>query len=86
MTPGITHFEANSGKASGIGPERDHVYTHYFVGGNAAVTGVIGSEVHQQMAEERLKSAAKLELEAEKKDTEAEITVKVTNSGAGHNF
>jgi len=33
-----------------------------------------------------LKSAAKLELEAEKKDTEAEITVKVTNSGAGHNF
>ncbi|NQE45005.1 hypothetical protein C5S31_03145 [ANME-1 cluster archaeon GoMg2] len=84
MTPGITHFEANPGKASGIGPERDHVYTHYFVGGNAAVTGVIGSEVHQQMAEERLKSAATLALEAEKKVTEAELTVKVTNVGAGH--
>jgi len=84
MTPGITHFEANPGKASGIGPERDHVYTHHFVGGNAVVTGVIGSEVHQRMAEERLKSAATLELEAEKKDTEAEITVKVTNVGAGH--
>jgi len=84
MTPGITHFEANPGKASGIGPARDHVYTHYFVGGNAAVTGVIGSEVHQQMAEERLKSAATLVLEAEKKVTEAEITVKVTNVGAGH--
>lgn len=84
MTPGVTHFEANSGKASGIGPERDHVYTHYFVGGNAAVTGVVGSEVHQRMAEERLKSAATLELETEKKDTKTEITVKVTNSGAGH--
>ncbi len=44
----------------------------------------MGSEVHQQMAEERLKSAATLALEAEKKDTEAEITVKVTNAGAGH--
>ncbi len=84
MTSGITHFEANPGKASGIGPERDHIYTHYFVGGNAAVTGIMGSEVHQRMAEERLKSAATLELEAEKKDNEAEITVKVTNSGAGH--
>jgi PGF-CTERM protein len=52
MTPGVTHFEANPGKASGIGPERDHVYTHHFVGGNAVVTGVIGSEVHQRMAEE----------------------------------
>ncbi len=84
MTPGVTHFEANPGKASEIGPERDHVYTHYFVGGNAAVTGIMGSEVHQKMAEERLKSAATLALEAEKKDTEAEITVKVTNAGAGH--
>ncbi len=84
MTPGITHFEANPGKASGIGPDRDHVYTHHFVGGNAAVTGVVDSEVHQRMAEERLKSAATLELETEKKDTEAEITVTVTNSGAGH--
>jgi len=84
MTPGVTHFEANPGKASGIGPDRDHVYTHYFVGGNAAVTGVVGSEVHQRMAEERLKSAATLELEVEEKDTEAEITVKVTNVGAGH--
>ena len=84
MTPGITHFEANPGKASGIGPDRDHVYTHHFVGGNAVVTGVVGSEVHQRMAEERLRSAATLKLEAEKKDTEAEIRVKVTNSGAGH--
>jgi PGF-CTERM protein len=84
MTPGITHFEANPGKASGIGPYRDNVYTHYFVGGNAAVTGVMGSEVHQKMAEERLKSAATLALDAEMKDNEAEITVEVTNVGAGH--
>jgi hypothetical protein len=84
MTPGVTHFEANPGKASGIGPYRDHVYTHYFVGGNAAVTGVTGSEVHQRMAEDRLKSAATLALDAEMKDNEAEITVEVTNAGAGH--
>jgi hypothetical protein len=84
MTPGITHFEANPGKASSIGPERDHIYTHYFVGGNAALTGVIGSEVHQRMAEERLKSAAKLELEAKKEGNNTEVTVTVTNIGAGH--
>ncbi len=84
MTHGITHFEANPGKASEIGPGRDHVYTHYFVGGNAAVTGVMGSEVHQRMAIERLKSAATLELVIAEKDSEAEVMVKVTNSGAGH--
>lgn len=84
MTPGITHFEANPGKAFSIGPEREHIYTHYFVGGNAAIPDLMGSEVHQRMAEERLQSAAHLELEALQEGDRINVTVTVTNSGAGH--
>ncbi|MDY6964650.1 MAG: PGF-CTERM sorting domain-containing protein [Halobacteriota archaeon] len=86
MTPGITQFEANPGRSTSIGPEREHIYTHYFVGGNAAVPGLLGSDVHKKMAEERLKSAAKLELEVPDAiaGEEAEIRVSVTNVGAGH--
>ena len=86
MTPGITQFEANPGKSTSMGPEREHIYTHYFVGGNVAVPVLLESEVHRKMAEDRLKSAAKLELEVSdaKAGEEAEIKVKVTNIGAGH--
>ena len=40
--------------------------------------------MHKRMAEERLKSAANLELEAIKEGNTTKITVKVTNIGAGH--
>ncbi|MDY6865326.1 MAG: multiheme c-type cytochrome [Halobacteriota archaeon] len=86
MTPGITKYEANPGKSALTGPEREHIYTHYFVGGNSVLPGLLDSEVHEKMAQERLKSAATLELtipEAGAGD-EAEIKVKVTNVGAGH--
>ncbi|VUT28105.1 MAG: putative cytochrome c [Candidatus Syntrophoarchaeum sp. GoM_oil] len=78
MTPGITHFEKNPGKASSIGPDREHIYTHYFVGGST----VIGS--NQDMAEARLKAAAKLELELTENGDEVNALVTVTNIGAGH--
>lgn len=86
MTPGITQFEANPGKSASMGPERDHIYTHYFVGGNVAVPGLLESDAHKKMAEERLKSAAKVELDVSdsKAGEEAEIKVSVTNVGAGH--
>ena len=86
MTPGITQYEANPGKSASMGPDREHIYTHNFVGGNAAVPGLLKSDVHKKMAEERLKSAAKLELEVPEVNPgkEAEIKVKVTNVGAGH--
>jgi len=86
MTPGVTHFEANPGKSTSIGPEREHIYTHYFVGGNAVLPGLLDSKVHEKMAQDRLKSAATLELTAPQAGAgdEADIKVKVTNVGAGH--
>ena len=69
------------------GPEREHIWTHYFVGGNAIVTKLLGSDVHARMAVERLQNAADLELlkdSSYRKESLSRIRVKVINSGAGH--
>jgi len=84
---GKTDRPDNPGKAADNGPEREHIWTHYFVGANAVVTKLLGSQLHAEMAVERLKHAADLEIIKEdsyKKDTLAHIKVKVINSGAGH--
>ncbi len=87
MTPGVTQFEANPGKAASMGPDRDHIYTHYTVGANAFITDILGDETHRDMAIERLQSAATLTVNAPP-SAEAGNTVTVdlsiTNSGAGH--
>lgn len=76
----------NPGKAANNGPERKHIWTHYFVGANAVVTKMLGSDMHSGMAVERLKNAADLELikGSYKRNTLSNIKIKVTNSGAGH--
>lgn len=87
MTHGITHFEANPGVVAVGGPERDHWYTHYAVGGNAPVPGILGSEKHEKLAIERLQSAATVEVNTPEDVTAGEevlIEVIVTNTGAGH--
>jgi len=84
---GKTMRPDNPGKACVMGPERQHIWTHYFVGANAIVTKILGSEMHAQMAVERLQNAADLELIREgayKQKTLSRIRVKVINSGAGH--
>ncbi|NIA09271.1 MAG: cytochrome c family protein, partial [Nitrospiraceae bacterium] len=89
MTHGITHFEANPGVVASGGPERDHWYTHYFVGGNAPLPGILGSEKHSELAVERLQSAASLEMDIPENIAAGEqmsIDVIVTNTGAGHNL
>ncbi|MBN1133419.1 MAG: cytochrome c family protein [Methanosarcinaceae archaeon] len=85
MTPGITQFEANPGKAAAMGPKRDHIFTHNTVGGNAFITELLGSKTHANMAIERLKSAATLDIDftADKNET-VTMNVSITNSGAGH--
>jgi hypothetical protein len=87
MTPGITHFEANPGKAATMGPKREHIYTHNTVGGNAFMTEILGSRTHKNMAIERLESAATLDVDipltADKNET-VTVDVSITNSGAGH--
>jgi hypothetical protein len=70
-----------------MGPDREHIWTHYFVGGNAVVTKLLGSETHAKLAVERLQNAADLELiksDSYNKNELSLIKVKVINSGAGH--
>ena len=84
---GKTERPDNPGLACDSGPERKHIWTHYFVGGNSVVTKLLGSDLHAKMAEERLKNAADLELIKSgpfKKEILSHIQIKVINSGAGH--
>ena len=75
------------GKAADDGPDRGHVWTHYFVGANALLTKLLGSDMHAQMAVERLQNAVDMELIEDGhsgKEGLSQISVKVINSGAGH--
>lgn len=86
---GKTERPDNPGKGADYGPDRKHVWTHYFVGANAVVTKRLKSEIHSRMAVERLQNAADLEIlksDPYEKGSLAQVTVKVINSGAGHNL
>jgi hypothetical protein len=81
------HMKPVKGRASPIGKERDKVYTHYFVGGNALVTQLLGSDKHPEKAEEMLKSAATVQIIAPHALSATHtnnVTVRVNNVGAGH--
>jgi hypothetical protein len=79
MTPGPGVTKPNPGKAASTGPEREHIYTMTFAGGNVA----LGDAAR---AEERLKAAATLELDVPEvvEGGEVPVTITITNSGAGH--
>jgi len=80
MTPGPGVTKPNAGSAAAGGPQRQHIYTMTFVGGNVGLGDA-------QLAEERLKAAATLDIEVPDvvaPGSSADVTVKVTNSGAGH--
>jgi hypothetical protein len=84
---GKTSRPDNPGKSSKYGPQRKHVWTHYFVGANAIITRKFGSLTHAEMAVQNLKFAADLEIMKNgsyRRNETASIHIKVTNSGAGH--
>ncbi len=84
---GSTERPDNPGISAFGGKERDHVYTHYFVGGNAVLPTLFGGEVNAQMAKERLQNCATLEITAPPLPLiwqVATIQVTVNNVGAGH--
>ena len=84
---GKTQRPDNPGRAAESGPERPHIWTHYFVGGNSVVTKLMGSDLHSEMAVERLRNAADISIIRTgpyNKNALAAINIKVTNSGAGH--
>ncbi len=79
----------NPGKPSIMGPDRDNMFTHEFVGANFTVPTLLGHKKHAGIAEERLKSAAALDVQAPqtgKRGDMVTLVVKVTNVGAGHNL
>lgn len=86
MSPG-PGFRKNPGRAAIGAKEREHIFTHYFVGGNTLVTAMLGSEQHVQLAREMLQSAAKMEIISVKnmrRGATATVVIRVHNSGAGH--
>lgn len=77
------------GKAANDGPEREHIYQHYFVGANFTIPGLLGASTHADMAKKRLQGAANLEVTPLAELTPgqmATLKVKVTNVAAGHNL
>lgn len=84
MTPGPSVTKPNPGQAATMGPERPHIWTHQFVGGNATE---LADEDHQQLAIERLKSAASLSIETvpgASAGDPMQLQVTINNTGAGH--
>ncbi|MDY6850775.1 MAG: multiheme c-type cytochrome [Thermodesulfobacteriota bacterium] len=84
---GKTERPDNPGKSAIDGPDRSHVWTHYFVGANTLGKKILRNEVHTKMAVERLQNAADLELVKSgpyQKNKLSQISIKVINSGAGH--
>ena len=79
MTPGVGP-STNPGASALGAPSRSHIFNMTFTGGN---TGLGDS----QLAEERLKGAAALDISVNDivpEGSESVVTVTVTNSGAGH--
>jgi hypothetical protein len=76
------------GKAASGGPERPHVWTHYFVGGTALYEESPNADRRKAMAWARLRHAARVEIEVEDVPTSknhfGSFRVRVTNTGAGH--
>jgi hypothetical protein len=67
-----------------MGKDREHVATHYFVGGSSWQLSRRGYTEHARMAEENLRAAARLNLGAIRTEDGLELTVNVKNVGAGH--
>ncbi len=86
MTPGPGVTKPNPGQAASMGPDREHIWTHQFVGANFAVTEALGFTDHAQAARERLQSAAQLQVTADnwRAGQENKLVVSVENIGAGH--
>jgi hypothetical protein len=88
MTPGPGVTKPNPGKASEIGKERPHIFTHNAVGGGG-VAALMGEEGTMRLATERLQAAAELALglpQNARAGAEAEVRVEVTNVGCGHSI
>ena len=80
---GSTQRPANPGEAVDDGPQREHIFTHYFVGANAYLPKLNGDEEKSQMAIARLENTATLGIDKTQLDHH-KLIVEVKNTGAGH--
>ncbi len=80
---GETKRPLNPGYAAAGGPKRDHIFTHYFVGGNTFAPKMFKDKKKGIMAVERLQHAAQLSVN-EKDIAKGLFYVSVKNTGAGH--
>lgn len=81
--------QKNPGKSTFMGPDRDTIFSHEFVGANFTVPELLGNIEHGKIARKRLQNAAELTIEAPQQAQTGElakISVTVTNVGAGHNL
>ncbi len=81
---GSTERAKNPGYAALGGPERGHIFTHYFTGGNSFMPSLFGNIVQKKLAEERLQNAATVMIEGVPEKSSVKITV--MNIGAGHSI
>jgi len=79
---GLTARSKNPGTASSGSREREHIFTHYFVGGNTVIPGMGNDSVRVKMAEARLKNAVTIDIDD--KTEENNLVVRLKNKGAGH--
>jgi len=79
---GSTERVKNPGAATADGVKRDHIFTHYFVGGNTAIPSKEKNETLVKMAEERLKNAVVIKIDPKTEGNN--IVVRLLNNGAGH--
>lgn len=81
---GSTPRDKNPGIAAYGGPQREHIFTHYFVGGNSVIPAAGKNNARAGMAEERLKNAVDLKIDG--KMSGDDIIIRITNTGAGHDI
>ncbi len=79
MTPGAGVVKPSPGKAASMGPDREHIYTMTFAGGNVGLGDAA-------LAGANLAAAATLDLEVPEVQESGDVALKttITNVGAGH--
>ncbi len=83
--PGTANTERpeNPGRASGIGPERDHIFTHYFVGANELLPQIKGDMERMDLVRERMTNAADISIKSND-ISDKKILILISNTGCGH--
>lgn len=79
---GSTPRDKNPGSAASGSIKREHIFTHYFAGGNTAVPLLTKNKTLAKMAGDRLKNAVDIRIDP--KPDGDKIVIRLLNNGAGH--